>query len=143
MGEIERMVNDAEKYKNEDDKQKNRISAKNGLESYAFHMKSTVEDEKLKDKISADDKKTILDKCNEVISWLDANQLAEQDEFEHKQKEVEGLCNPIITKLYQGMGGAPPGAGGMPDFGAGGAPGAGGAAPGAGSGSGPTIEEVD
>lgn len=64
--EIERMVNDAEKYKNEDEKQKTRISAKNALESYAFHMKSTVEDEKLKDKISADDKKIIIDKCNEV-----------------------------------------------------------------------------
>merc|ERR1711992_186645 len=142
--DIERMVNDADKYKAEDEKQKSRISAKNGLESYAFHMKSTVEDEKLKDKIGADDKKTIVDKCNDVISWLDSNQLAEQEEFEHKQKELEGICNPIITKLYQSAGGAPgggmPGAGGMPDFsGAGGAPGA----PGAGSGSGPTIEEVD
>jgi len=138
--EIERMVNEAEKYKNEDEKQKNRISAKNALESYCFHMKSTVEDEKLKDKISADDKKTITDKCTDTISWLDANQLAESEEFEHKQKELEGIFNPIITKLYQSAGGAPPpGAGGMPDFGS-----AGGAAPGAGQGgSGPTIEEVD
>merc|ERR1712025_302745 len=137
--EIEKMVNDAEKYKNEDEKQKNRISAKNALESYCFHMKSTVEDEKLKDKISADDKKTITEKCTDTISWLDSNQLAEQEEFEHKQKELEGICNPIITKLYQSAGGAPPpGAGGMPDFSAGGA------APGAGQGgSGPTIEEVD
>ena len=78
---------------------------------------------------------------SQTISWLDANQLAEQEEFEHKQKELEGICNPIITKLYQASGGAPPGgAGGMPDFG-GAAPG--GAAPGAGSGAGPTIEEVD
>merc|ERR1712058_96627 len=139
--DIERMVNDAEKFKQEDEQQRDRIASKNGLESYAFQMKSTVEDEKLKDKISADDKKTILDKCNETISWLDANQLAEQEEFEHKQKELEGICNPIITKLYQASGGAPPGgAGGMPDFG-GAAPG--GAAPGAGSGAGPTIEEVD
>ncbi|GFR86053.1 heat shock cognate 70 kDa protein [Elysia marginata] len=75
----------------------------------------------------------------QVISWLDSNQLAEQDEFEHKQKEIEGHCKPIITKLYQNMGSA--GAGAMPDMGA---PGAGGAAPGAGAGgSGPTIEEVD
>merc|ERR1712048_42635 len=138
--EIERMVSEAEKYKAEDEKQKSRISAKNALESYAFHMKSTVEDEKLKDKISADDKKVIVDKCSDTISWLDSNQLAEQEEFEHKQKELEGICNPIITKLYQSSGGAPPpGAGGMPDF-----SGAGGAAPGASQGgSGPTIEEVD
>jgi len=136
--EIERMVNDAEKYKDEDDKQKQRISSKNSLESYAFQMKSTIEDEKIKDKISEEDKKKIVDKCSEVISWLDANQLAEKEEFDDKQKEIEGICNPIITKLYQASG-APP-----PTFDpSGGAPGAGGAAPGAGSAGGPTIEEVD
>lgn len=69
------MVNEAEKYKAEDENQRERIQAKNGLESYAFNMKSTVEDDKLKDKISDDDKKTITDKCTEVISWLDANQV--------------------------------------------------------------------
>jgi L1 cell adhesion molecule like protein len=143
--DIDRMVNEAEKYKAEDEAQKERITAKNGLESYAFNMKSTVEDANLKDKISEDDKKTIVDKCNEIISWLDSNQLAEKEEFEHKQKEVEGVCNPIITKLYQQSGGAPGGAGGMP----GGMPpnfggaGPGGAAPGGGSSGGPTIEEVD
>ncbi|XP_069120575.1 heat shock cognate 71 kDa protein-like [Argopecten irradians] len=99
--EIERMVKDAEKYKAEDDVQRSRVSAKNALESYAFQMKSTVEDDNLKSKISEDDKKTIVDKCSEVITWLDANQLAEKDEYEHKQKELEGVCNPIITKLYQ------------------------------------------
>jgi len=137
--DIERMVNEAEKYRNEDDLQKDRIAAKNGLESYCFNMKSTMEDEKLKDKISESDKKTILDKCNETIKWLDANQLGDKEEYEHRQKELEGICSPIITKLYQSAGGAP---GGMPNFP--GAPGAGaGGAPGAGSGSGPTIEEVD
>merc|ERR1712123_457648 len=139
--DIERMVNDAEKFKAEDEKQKDRISAKNGLESYCFNMKTTIEDEKLKDKISEDDMKTITDKCDEAIKWLDANQLAEVEEFNDKQKEVEGVCNPIITKLYADAGGAP---GGMPDMGGmGGMPGAG-AAPGAGAGgAGPTIEEVD
>ncbi|XP_022328101.1 heat shock cognate 71 kDa protein [Crassostrea virginica] len=142
--EIERMVNEAEQYKQEDEKQRERIAAKNGLESYAFNMKSTVDDEKLKDKISESDKKTIMDKCEEIIKWMDQNQLADKEEFEHKQKELEGVCNPIITKLYQASGGAPGGGmpGGMPNFGAGGAPG-GGAAPGGGSGGGPTIEEVD
>jgi heat shock protein 1/8 len=140
--EIERMVSDAEKFKADDEKQKDRISAKNGLESYCFNMKTTIEDEKLKDKISEDDRKKINDKCDEAIKWLDANQLAEVEEFSDKQKEVEGVCNPIITKLYQAGGGMPggmPGApGGMPDMG--GAPGG---AAGAGSGAGPTIEEVD
>lgn len=140
--DIERMVNEAEKYRNEDDKQKETIAAKNGLESYCFNMKATMEDDKLKDKLSDSDKTLILDKCNDTIKWLDANQLADKEEYEHRQKELESVCNPIITKLYQSAGGAPPG--GMPGF-PGGAPGAGagGAAPGAGSGSGPTIEEVD
>merc|ERR1719171_2577263 len=141
--EIEKMVTDAEKFKAEDDKQKDRISAKNGLESYCFNMKTTLDDDKVKDKISEDDKKAINDKCDEAIKWLDANQLAEVEEFNEKQKEVEGVCNPIITKLYADAGGAPGGMpGGMPDMGGmGGAPGAG-AAGGAG-GAGPTIEEVD
>merc|ERR1712116_64313 len=91
------------------------------------------------DKTSDDDRKAINDKCDEAIKWLDANQLAEVEEFNEKQKEVEAVCNPIITKLYGAAGGAP---GGMPDMG--GMGGAGGAAPGAGQGgAGPTIEEVD
>nr|XP_061796920.1 heat shock cognate 71 kDa protein-like isoform X6 [Nerophis lumbriciformis] len=135
--DIDRMVREAEQYKAEDDVQRERVAAKNALEAYAFNMKSTMEDDKLKDKISEDDKKKIMDKCNEVINWLDKNQSAEKDEFDHQQKELEKICNPIMTKLYQGAGGMP---GGMPGGGA--FPGAGGA-PGAGAGSGPTIEEVD
>merc|ERR1712071_478228 len=114
------MVSDAEKFRSEDEKQRECVSSKNALESYCFNMRSTVEDEKFKDKLSDADKTTILDKCNEIIKWLDANQLAEKEEFEHKQKEIERV-NPIVTRLYQGAGGAPPGF-----------PGAGGAAPGAG-----------
>merc|ERR1712013_650609 len=105
-------------------------------------MKSTMEDDKMKDKISEEDKKTILDKVTETLTWLDNNQTAEKDEYEHQQKELEGICNPIITKLYQAAGGAPggmPGAGGMP----GGMPGGAGAPPPGAGGAGPTIEEVD
>ncbi|XP_029629136.1 heat shock cognate 70 kDa protein [Salmo trutta] len=130
--DIERMVQEAEQYKAADDVQRDKVASKNGLESYAFNMKSTVEDEKLKGKLSDEDKQKIMDKCNEVISWLDKNQSAEKEEFEHHQKELEKVCNPIITKLYQDAGGMP-----------GGMPGAGGATPGGGGSSGPTIEEVD
>jgi len=137
--EIERMVNEAERYKADDEKQKDRVAAKNSLESYCFNMKSTIEDDKVKEKVPEDDRKTVLDKINDVIRWLDANQLAEKEEFEDKQKDLEKICNPIITKLYAG--GAPPpggpGGAGFPGAGAGGAPPAGGGA------GGPTIEEVD
>lgn len=144
--EIERMVNEAEKYRSEDEKQRETISAKNSLESYCFNLKASMEDDKVKDKISEAEKNTVLEKCNETIKWLDANQLADKEEYEHRQKELEQVCNPIMTKIYAGAGGAPGGMpggfpGGFPGGAPGGAPGAGGAAPGGGSG--PTIEEVD
>ncbi|XP_059615740.1 heat shock 70 kDa protein cognate 4-like [Phlebotomus argentipes] len=129
--DIDRMVNEAEKYRSEDEKQKDKITAKNALESYCFHMKSTIEDQNIKDKISDAERQTILDKCNETISWLDSNQTAEKDEFEYKQKELEQICNPIVTRLYQGAGGAPNMPGGAPP------------PPPPQSGAGPTIEEVD
>lgn len=69
------MVHEAETYRAEDDLQREKVVAKNSLESYTFNMRSTIEDEKLKDKISESDKKKVLDKCNEVISWLDKNQV--------------------------------------------------------------------
>ncbi|KAK4296894.1 hypothetical protein Pmani_020297 [Petrolisthes manimaculis] len=131
--EIERMVKDAEKYKADDDQQRERISGKNSLESYCFNMKSAVEDDKLKDKISDEEKTKIMDTCNEAIKWLDANQLAEKEEYEHKQKEVEQVCSPIITKLYGAGGGPGAGAaGGVPN-----------GNPGEQPSKGPTIEEVD
>merc|ERR1712093_501661 len=129
--EIEKMVEEAETYKAEDESNKERIEAKNGLENYAYNLKNTMDDEKLKDKIEEGDKKTIEDKVEETINWLDSNQSAEKEEYEEKQKELEGLCNPIMQKLYAGAGGA----GGMPDMGGG--------APPAGDDAGPKIEEVD
>lgn len=73
--DIERMVQEAETYKSEDDGQRERVASKNALESYAFNMKSTMEDEKLQGKIADDDKQKIMDKCNEVIRWMDGNQV--------------------------------------------------------------------
>merc|ERR1712018_418647 len=137
--DIESMVNDAEKFKADDEKQKEKISAKNGLESYCFNMKSTMDDENLKAKISEEEKRMIISKCEEAVKWLDGNQLAEVDEFQDKQKELEVVCNPIISKLYQ-QAGAP--GGGMPNGMPGGMPN--GMPHGkANHGSGPTIEEVD
>ena len=126
--EIEKMVRDAEQFKDDDDKQRERIAAKNQLESYAYSIKSTVEDEALKSKITDADRNKVLDKVREVLKWLDDNQLAEKEEFNHRYKELENLCRPIMSKLYQGGAGAPGGQGGA----------------GAKAGSdGPKIEEVD
>lgn len=139
--DIERMVQEAEKFKDEDEKQKDRIAAKNGLESYCFNMKQTLEEPNLKDKIPEDDRKKISEACEEALKWLEQNSLAEKEEFEHRLKDLENICKPVITKLYEAAGGAA-GAGGMPGF-----PGAGGPPPSSGStggsAGGPTIEEVD
>jgi L1 cell adhesion molecule like protein len=103
-------------------------------------MRNTIRDDKVGGKLSAEDKEKIEKKVEDTIQWLENNQLAEVEEFEHQQKELEGVCNPIITNLYQQAGGAGGMPGGMPDMG--GMGGMGGDAPSAGRG-GPTVEEVD
>merc|ERR1712023_562197 len=136
LDDIEWMVKEAEKYAAEDDAQKEKVEARNALENYSYSMRNSINDEKLRDKIDAADKETIEKAINDTTSWLDSNQSAEKEEFEAKQKELEGVCNPIMMKVYQGAGGGMPGADGMPGGGmpGGGMPGADG---------GPTIDEVD
>ena len=113
---------------------KQKIEAKNGLENYCFTMRNTLNEEKLKDKFEGGDKEKIESAVQETLDWLDKNQLAEKDEFEAKQKELEGVVNPIMMKVYQAAGGGGMPEGGMPGGGMGGAPG---------GNSGPTVEEVD
>merc|ERR1711934_12589 len=124
--DIERMVREAEQFAEEDKLAAEKIAAKNGLESYCYSMKNTINEEKFKSAISEEEKKQIEDKIDETANH------AEKEEFESMQKELEAVCNPIVTKMYQAAGGAPEG--GMP----GGMPGGGEEA-----GAGPTIEEVD
>merc|ERR1712170_226928 len=109
QADIERLVAEAEQYAAQDAAQRDRVGAKNGLESYAYQMKQTTEDSKVADKLSEADKTAVRDAVDKVTTWLDNNQTAEKDEFEHQQKELEKVCNPIITKLYQAAGGAPGG----------------------------------
>ena len=126
--EIEKMVSEAEKFKGEDEKMKKRIEAKNSFENYCFQMKNTLNDEKLKEKFTEDDKKVIEDTSKEGLQWLEGNPMAEPEEIEAKQKEIEAKYNPIMMRVYQAAGGAPGGMpGGMPGGFPGGAPGAGGA----------------
>jgi len=149
--DIERMVKEAEQYKAEDSKNKEKVESKNALENYAYSLRNTLKDENISGKLDSGDKQKLESAIDEAIKWLDSNQTAEKDEFEHKQKELEGVAMPIMTKLYQQQGGAPGGMpGGMPGgfpgggFPGGGAPG--GPAPGGsqgGSSQGPKIEEVD
>ncbi|XP_045478465.1 heat shock protein 68-like [Harmonia axyridis] len=126
--EIERMLAEADKYKEEDDRQRERVASKNKLESYVFGLKQAVEEHG--SKLSESDKKKVTRECEECIKWLDRNQLAENEEYEHKLKEVTKICSPVMTKLHKGA-----------------SSGHGGGGHGGGErnkgGSGPTIEEVD
>ncbi|KAA8492910.1 Heat shock cognate 70 kDa protein [Porphyridium purpureum] len=132
--QIEKMVQDAEKYKAEDEIMKARVEAKNGLENYAYNVRNTIQDEKIAGKLDADDKKAIEDKVEECLKWLEDNSEASTEEYTSMQKALEAVVNPIMTKMYQAGGGAPD-MGGMPDMG-----GAGGAAGGTG---GVQVDEVD
>lgn len=107
--EVERMIKDAEENEEFDKKVKARIDAKNSLENYIYSMKNTVEDkEKLAEKISASDKETIQAAIKEHQEWLGANPEAEQEDYEQHLKDLQGVCDPIISKVYKQSGGPGP-----------------------------------
>jgi len=148
--EVEKMVQDAERFKAEDAKVAEKIGAKNALESYAYSMRNSLKEDKIKDKIDSKDRQSIEEAIESTIKWLGDNESAEKDEFEAKQKELEEICRPIITKLYGGGAGGMPG--GMPGGFPGGDKGYGGGAdmgddagetPSSTKSKGPKIEEVD
>jgi heat shock protein 1/8 len=131
--EIERMVKEAEKYADEDSKQRDRVQARNELEGYVFNVKQAAEEHG--DKLTSAEKDQVLEKVKEVLKWLENNSLAEKEELQFKMQEVQKACSPIMAKLHgggaAGAQGAPGGDGGRGRGSAGGSAG------------GPTIEEVD
>ena len=98
--DIERMVAEAEKYKEEDEKQRERISAKNSLENYAYSVKQAVEDSKAENKLRPDDMETAKSKAQEVIEWLSRNSPAEKEEYQEKERDLQRVCSPIMSKLH-------------------------------------------
>jgi len=108
--DIEKMINDAEKFADEDAKLKGKVEARNELESYAYSLKNQLSDkEKLGGKLSDEETAKIEEVINEKIAWLEENADADADELKAQKKEMEDIVQPIIAKLYQGQGGAPPG----------------------------------
>jgi L1 cell adhesion molecule like protein len=99
--EIEKFVQDAEKFKAEDEALKKKVDAKNGLENYLYSVRNTLKDEKWQDKIKEDEKKTVEAKLDTLTQWFESTPNAEADEFAAKQKELEDIFNPIMTRLYQ------------------------------------------
>ena len=123
--DIERMVNDAEKYKAEDEAHRERIAARNSLESYAYGVKSAINDSNVGNKLSDSDKETVSNAVKEATSWLDNNSLAEKEEIMQKLEDLQKICAPIMSKLHGGnTGGSNPSGSSQ-------------------SQQGPTVEEVD
>ena len=115
--EIDRMVQEAEEFAEEDKRAKERVDARNNLETYAYNMKNQVEDsDKLGGSLDESDKQTVKEAVNEAIEWLDENQDAEKEDYEEKLKSLEDTCSPIVSKAYAAGGG-----GGGGDAGASGA----------------------
>ena len=109
--DIEQMIQDAEKFADEDKKLKERVESRNELESYAYSLKNQINDnDKLGSKLGDEDKEKIEESVNEKISWLEENQEADAEDFKAQKKELEDTVQPIIAKLYQqgGEGGSPP-----------------------------------
>jgi len=129
--DIDRMVQEAEKYAKDDEKAREKVEAKNGLENYAYSLRNTLKDNNVASKIDPDDKAKLERLIEETTKWLDTHPTAEKEDFEKKQKDLESIAMPIMTKMYQQEGAS---GGGMP----------GGSAPsGASHPSGPTVDEVD
>merc|ERR1712086_898208 len=104
--EIERMVQEAEDYAEEDKKIKERIDARNGLESYLYNLKNTLDDDEgVADNISPEDKKELQDMIDETLDWMDSNPEADKEDYDEKMKEVEQIANPIMRNVYAGAGG--------------------------------------
>jgi len=105
--DIDRMIREAEEFEEEDKKVKERVEARNALESLAYNLRNQINDEdKLANKLDEDDKSTIDEAVKEVIEWLDENATAEKEDYEEKQKELQNKVNPIISKVYQQDGGS-------------------------------------
>jgi L1 cell adhesion molecule like protein len=135
--QIEKMVRDAEKFKDDDLKQKERIESKNQLENYAYTIRSSLQDENIAGKLSEDDKTKLNSAVDSTLSWLDSHQAGSKEEFDGKRKELENTAMPIMAKLGGGdhgpMPGGPMPGGPMPGYGGGHPPSSGG----------PTVDEVD
>jgi len=99
--EIQKMVDEAEQFKEDDNKQKEKVEARNGLDNYIFSVKQSLNDEKLKDKFTDEDKTSVEDKIKEVQDWYDDHLDAEKEDFDSKQKELESVFSPIMMRVYQ------------------------------------------
>jgi heat shock protein 1/8 len=104
--DVERMVAEAERFKAEDEEARKRVEARNGLENFAYSMRNSLDEEPAKSNVSAEDRERVDKAVKDVVSWLDANQLAEPDEYEFRRKELENLTQEIMARATGNTGGS-------------------------------------
>jgi len=136
--EIDRIVEEAEKYKAEDEEKRKQVQAKNDLENFVYQMRNTLDDSKFKDLLKEEDKKKVDEAVKTCLKWIEEHPHADKDEYDNKRKELEEMWRPIITAAY-GQGGGDGGMGGMPNMGDFGQP----PTDGGNASAGPKIDEVD
>lgn len=101
--EINRMVNEAERYKAEDEKQRQRVQSRNQLEGYIFNVKQALDE--AGSKIPEQEKNSCCQECENALKWLDNNSLADKEEYDHKYQELQRVCAPVMSKLHRGANG--------------------------------------
>ena len=99
--DVDKMIAEAEKYKDADENQRKNVEAKNSLEAFVFQVKHAIEDEDANNKLNVSDKESLSNKCKEVLCWIDKNQSADLEQYERKKQELENMSRPIMSKLYQ------------------------------------------
>jgi len=104
QAEIQRMVNDAEQYREEDEHARERVNARNRLETYLYSCKQAVENYN-GSALTDSDKSSVINACEDMQRWLDRNQLADKDEIDHQYSQLEKKCQRIMTKMHAGAGG--------------------------------------
>jgi len=114
--DIERLVKEAEKFKDEDEKTRQKVEAKNQLEQLCYQYRQTLTEEKLKAGFTDEDKKQITEKTDEALKWSNDHPAAEKGDYDAKIKELEAVFNPIMMRVYQATGQGMPGPGGMPNM---------------------------
>jgi heat shock protein 5 len=104
--EIEAMIQDAEKFADQDKALKEKIDSKNALENYIYTMRNTIDDkEKLADKIDDADKEKIKEALTETEDYISSHEDADKDDLDQQLKDLQSICDPIISKVYQENGG--------------------------------------
>merc|ERR1712232_185344 len=100
--EVQRMVDEAEKYAEEDRIVKERMDARSGLESYLYSLKNTMDDETRSGNIPAEDKRELLELVDDKLDWMESNPEGSAEEYTDHQKEVEQVANPLMRQFYAG-----------------------------------------